>query len=168
MTATETSNIRKLLCDPDLGLIPHLEKCFKDLHSTSIAPTGKFKLEQYDIELGNCHTQKHPSEQKPIVTQSMLIKIPLTGKVEDKIELFLIATELQNQIDTIIIEWSALERRQYDIHGIPLKQPITKIDGEMNYNLVFDRPNYCCVTLCRQFDLTYAANFRSRSTADCI
>jgi hypothetical protein len=142
-----------------LGLIPHLEKCLKDLHVNSIGRADKFRLEKYDIELGNCHTQKHPSEQKPIVTQSMSIKIPLTGKVEDKIELFLIATEWQNKIDTIIIEWSALERRQYDIHGIPLKQPVTKIDGAMNYNLVFDRPSYCCVTLCRQFDLTYAASF---------
>ncbi|MCU0543816.1 MAG: hypothetical protein MUE44_16835 [Oscillatoriaceae cyanobacterium Prado104] len=159
MTATETSNIRKLLCDKDLGLIPHLEKCLKDLQANSIAPAEKFKLEHYDIELGTCYTQKHPSEQKPIVTQSMSIKIPLTGKVEDKMELFLIASELQNKIDIRIIEWSALERRQYDIHGIPLKQPVTKIDGEMNYNLVFDRPNFCCITLCRQFDLTYAANF---------
>ncbi|MBD0308989.1 MAG: hypothetical protein ICV80_12950, partial [Microcoleus sp. T1-bin1] len=74
-------------------------------------------------------------------------------------QLYLIATELQNQIDIKIIDWSALERRQYDIHGIPLKQPITKIDGEMNYELVFDRPHYCCITLCRQFDLSYAANF---------
>jgi hypothetical protein len=57
-------------------------------------------------------------------------------------ELYLIATELQNQIDIKIIDWSALERRQYDIQGISLKQPITKIDGEMNYELVFDRPNY--------------------------
>ena len=56
--------------------------------------------------------------------------------------IYLIATELQNQIDIKIIDWSALERRQYDIQGIPLKQPITKIDGEMNYELVFDRPNY--------------------------
>jgi len=89
----------------------------------------------------------------------VLIKIPLTGKVPDKMQLYLIATELQNQIDIKIIDWSALERRQYDIQGIPLKQPITKIDGEMNYDLVFDRPNYCCITLCRQFDLSYAANF---------
>ena len=72
----------------------------------------------------------------------MLIQIPLAGKVQDKMELYLIATELQNQIDIKIIDWSALERRQYDIQGISLKQPITKIDGEMNYELVFDRPNY--------------------------
>jgi hypothetical protein len=159
MTVTETSNIRKLLCDPDLGLIPHLEKCLKDLHSSAMASGEKFKVEPYDIELKSCHTQKHPNDQKPIVTQSVLIKIPLTGKVQDKMQLYLIATELQNQIDIKIIDWSALERRQYDIHGIPLKQPITKIDGEMNYELVFDRPNYCCITLCRQFDLSYAANF---------
>jgi hypothetical protein len=57
-------------------------------------------------------------------------------------QLYLIATELQNQIDIKIIDWSALERRQYDIQGTPLKQPITKIDGEMNYELVFDRPHY--------------------------
>jgi hypothetical protein len=156
---TEISNIRKLLCDPDLGLIPHLEKCLKDLHSSSLVSKDKFKLEPYDIELGTCHTHKLPNEQKPLVTQSVLMKVPLTGKVQDKMELFLLVAELQNQIDFKIIDWSALERRQYDIHGIPLKQPITKIDGEMTYNLVFDRPNYCCITLCRQFDLTYAANF---------
>ena len=142
MTVTETSNIRKLLCDPDLGLIPHLEKCLKDLHSSAMASGEKFKVEPYDIELKSCHTQKHPNDQKPIVTQSVLIKIPLTGKVPDKMQLDPIATELQNQIDIKIIDWSALERRQYDIHGIPLKQPTTKIDGEMNYELVFDRPNY--------------------------
>jgi len=142
MTVTETSNIRKLLCDPDLGPIPHLEKCLKDLHSSAIASGEKFKVEPYDIELKSCHTQKHPNDQKPIVTQSVLIKIPLTGKVPDKMQLDPIATELQNQIDIKIIDWSALERRQYDIHGIPLKQPTTKIDGEMNYELVFDRPNY--------------------------
>ncbi|MBD1827134.1 hypothetical protein NDI47_09325 [Microcoleus vaginatus GB1-A2] len=159
MTVTETSNIRKLLCDSDLGLIPHLEKCLKDLHSSAIASGEKFKVEPYDIELKSCHTQKYPNDQKPIVTQSVLIKIPLTGEVQDKMQLYLIATELQNQIDIKIIDWSALERRQYDIQGIPLKQPITKIDGEMNYELVFDRPNYCCITLCRQFDLSYAANF---------
>jgi len=156
---TEISNIGKLLCDPDLGLIPHLEKCLKDLHSSSLVSQDKFKLEPYDIELGTCHTHKLPNEQKPLVTQSVLMKVPLTGKVQDKMELFLLVAELQNQIDFKIIDWSALERRQYDIHGIPLKQPITKIDGEMTYNLVFDRPNYCCITLCRQFDLTYAANF---------
>ncbi|MEG4803421.1 hypothetical protein QUB63_21920 [Microcoleus sp. ARI1-B5] len=159
MTVTETSNIRKLLCDPDLGLIPHLENCLKDLHTSAIANGEKFKVEPYEIELKSCHTQKHPNDQKPLVTQSVLMKIPLTGKVQDKMHLYLIATELQNQIDIKIIDWSALERRQYDIHGIPLKQPITKIEGEMNYELVFDRPNYCCITLCRQFDLTYAANF---------
>ena len=129
MTVTETSNIRKLLCDPDLGLIPHLEKCLKDLHSSAKASGDKFKVEPYDIELKSCHTQKHPNDQKPIVTQSVLIKIPLTGKVPDKMELYPIATELQNQIDI-------------KIQGIPLKQPIAKIDGEMNYELVFDRPNY--------------------------
>ena len=129
MTVTETSNIRKLLCDPDLGPIPHLEKCLKDLHSSAMASGEKFKVEPYDIELKSCHTQKHPNDQKPIVTQSVLIKIPLTGKVPDKMELYPIATELQNQIDI-------------KIQGIPLKQPIAKIDGEMNYELVFDRPNY--------------------------
>jgi len=142
MTVTETWNIRKLLCEPDLGPIPHLEKCLKDLHSSARASGDKFKVEPYDIELKSCHTQKHPNDQKPIVTQSVLIKIPLTGKVQDKRELYPIATELQNQIDIKIIDWSALERRQYDIHGIPLKQPITKIDGEMNYELVFDQPNF--------------------------
>ena len=142
MTVTETWNIRKLLCEPDLGPIPHLEKCLKDLHSSARASGDKFKVEPYDIELKSCHTQKHPNDQKPIVTQSVLIKIPLTGKVQDKMQLYLIATELQNQIDIKIIDWSALERRQYDIHGIPLKQPITKIDGEMNYELVFDQPNF--------------------------
>lgn len=159
MTVTETSNIRKLLCDPDLGLIPHLEKCLKDLHASSLLSKDKFKVEPYDIELGNCHTQKFPNEQKPLVTQLVLMKIPLTGKVQDKMELFLLASELQNQIDLKIIDWSALERRQYNIHGIPLKQPVIKIDGEMNYNLVFDRPHYCCITLGRQFELTYAASF---------
>jgi hypothetical protein len=104
MTVTETSNIRKLLCDPDLGLIPHLEKCLKDLHSSAIASGEKFKVEPYDIELKSCHTQKHPNDQKPIVTQSVLIKIPLTGKVQDKMQLYLIATELQNQIDIKIID----------------------------------------------------------------
>ncbi|MEG3937633.1 MULTISPECIES: hypothetical protein [unclassified Microcoleus] len=159
MTVTETSNIRKLLCDPELGLIPHLEKCLKDLHSSAIASGEKFKVEPYDIELQSCDTQKHPNDQRPIVTQSVLIKIPLTGKAEDKMHLFLIASDLQNQIDIKIIDWSALERRQYDIHGIPLKQPITKIEGEMKYDLVFDRPNHCCITLCRKFDLIYAANY---------
>ena len=142
MTVTETSNIRKLLCDPDLGLIPHLEKCLKDLHSSAIASGENFKVEPYDIELKSCHSQKYPNDQKPIVTQSVLIQIPLTGKVQDNMELYLIATELQNKIDIKIIDWSALERRQYHIQGIPLKQPITKIDGEMNYELIFDRPNY--------------------------
>ncbi|MFS8119490.1 MAG: hypothetical protein ACMG55_13540, partial [Microcoleus sp.] len=104
MTVTETSNIRKLLCDPDLGLIPHLEKCLKDLHSSAIASGEKFKVEPYDIELNNCHTHKHPNDQRPIVTQSVLIKIPLTGKAEDKMHLFLIASDLQNQIDIKIID----------------------------------------------------------------
>jgi hypothetical protein len=108
----------------------------------ALASGEKFKVEPYDIELKSCHTQKYPNDQKPIVTQSVLIKIPLTGKVQDKMELYPIATELQNQIDIKVIDWGTLERRQYDIHGIPLKQPITKIDGEMNYELVFDRPNY--------------------------
>jgi hypothetical protein len=154
---TDISNIRKLLCDEDLGLIPHLEKCLKDLH-TSEAFKDRFKLESYDLELGNCHTQKLPNDQKPLVTQLVIMKFPLVGKVENKMQLFLLVAELQNKIDMTIIDWSALERRQYDIHGIPLKQPITKIDGEMNYNLVFDKPDYCCITLCRQFDLTYAAH----------
>ena len=76
MTITDTSNIRKLLCDPDLGLIPHLEKCLKDLHTSSLVSEDKFKLEAYDIELGHCHTQKFPNEQKPVVTQLVLMKFP--------------------------------------------------------------------------------------------
>ena len=72
MTVTETSNIRKLLCDPDLGLIPHLEKCLKDLHSSAIATGEKFKLEPYDLELGHCHTYKLPNEQKPHPTVNPL------------------------------------------------------------------------------------------------
>jgi hypothetical protein len=110
MTVTETSNIRKLLCDPDLGLIPHLEKCLKDLHSSAIATGEKFKLEPYDLELGHCHTYKLPNEQKPLVTQLVLMKFPLTGQVQDKMELCLLVAELQNQIDIKIIDWSALER----------------------------------------------------------
>jgi hypothetical protein len=103
------------------------------LHSSAIANGDKFKVEPYDIELKSCHTQKHPNDQKPLVTQLVLMKIPLTGKVQDKIHLYPLATELQNPIDIKIIDWSALERRQYDIQGIPLKQPIAKIDGQMNY-----------------------------------
>jgi hypothetical protein len=156
---TEQSNIRKLLCSPDLGLLPHIERCLNDWLGTLTGEGNIFQLDPYDLELGNCYTHRSTNGQKPLVTQSVSLKFMLTGIVEDKLKLLLFASELQNLIDIKIIDWSAMERRQYDIHGIPLKQPVTKIDGKICYELATDPSNTCYITLHRQFDLAYAANF---------
>lgn len=155
----EQSNIRKLLCSPDLGLLPHIERCLNDWLATFTDERNIFQLDPYDLELGTCHTHRSANDQKPLVTQSVSIQFMLTGVVEDKLKLLLLASELQNLIDIKIIEWSALERRQYDIHGIPLKQPVTTIEGEIDYELATDTSNTCYIILYRQFELTYAANY---------
>lgn len=155
---TESSNIRKLLCDPDLGLIPHLDKSIKDLQASLLQDFSQFKLAPYDFEFGHCHTHKSTNESKPLVTQLISLRFSLTGQVADKLQLFLLAAELQNHIDIKLIEWSALERRQYDIHGIPLKQPVTKIEGDMDYQVPSSDGKSCQITLHRQFEVTYLAH----------
>ena len=156
---SEQSNIRKLLCSPDLGLLPHIERCLNDWLATFAGESNIFQLHPYDLELGNCHTHRSANDKNPLVSQSVSIELMLTGVVEDKLKLLLLASELQNLIDIKIIEWSALERRQYDIHGIPLKQPVTTVEGEIDYEVATDSSKDCYVILHRQFELTYAANF---------
>ncbi len=153
----ESSNIRKLLCDRDLGLIPHLEKCLNDFQASLSGTHSTFHVGSYDVELGTANTHRSANEQKPLVTQSISLTVPLAGLAQDKLELFLLGSELQNKIDLKIIEWSELERRQYDIHGIPLKQPVTRIEGAIEYQLAVDPANSSRLMIQRKFDITYGA-----------
>ncbi|WP_238360703.1 hypothetical protein [Iningainema tapete] len=74
----------------------------------------------------------------------------------EKLNLLLLASELQNLIDAAIFEWSNREWYQFEK---PLKRPVTQITGGLNYELLENQANTCRITLYREFDITYPLTF---------
>ncbi len=154
---TETSNIRKLLSDPNLGLLPHIDKSLKEMQFDFGNQQENFKWEPYDLEFGECQTHMTPNDIKPIVSQLVSIRFPVLGQIKDKFEILMLAAEFQNSLDAAIIDWSTRERSQYD--NKPLRRPVSTITGKLDYELVKEPANSCRVTIYRDFELTYAATF---------
>ena len=153
---SEISNIRKLLTDPSLGLLPNLERRLKDLETNLINQRQDFHLEGYDLDLGKCQTDATANEPRPLVTQAVSMKFPMTGRGEDKFELLLLASEFQNKLDTTIFQWSNLEWSQFEK---PLKRQVTHVAGRIDYTLIDPSVNSCRITVYRDFDLTYTVTF---------
>jgi len=154
---TETSNIRKLLSDPHLGLLPQIDKSIKDIQTNFTQYKEVFHFEPYDLEWGSCQTHVTPNDARPIITQTITMKFPIVGLAKDKLELLILAAEIQNNLDATIMDWSTRERVQYD--NKPLRRPITTVSGKLDCQMLDQSGNYCCITLYREFELTYAASF---------
>ncbi|MFB2839093.1 hypothetical protein [Floridanema evergladense] len=154
---SEISNIRKLLSDPNLGLFPQIDKTIKDIQTNFSEYKETFHFEHYDLELGTCHSQVTPNDARPIIAQSLVMKFPIIGLTKDKFELLMLAAEIQNNLDATIMDWSTRERSQYD--NKPLRRPITAVSGKIDFQTVDKPSNSCCVTIYREFELTYAASF---------
>ncbi|HEY9848834.1 MAG TPA: hypothetical protein V6D28_05220 [Leptolyngbyaceae cyanobacterium] len=151
----EHTNIRKLLSDPSLGLLPHIDKSLNEIQDNFGDKQEIFNLHPYDVNFGECQTHVTPNDVKPIVTQIVSIGFPLTGLVKNKVELLILAAEFQNAIDAGIIDWSTRERSQYD--NKPLRRPVSTITGKLDYEVLSEPANSCRMTIYREFELTYAA-----------
>lgn len=151
----EHSNIRKLLSDPSLGLLPHIDKSIKEIQNNFGDKQEIFNLHPYDVNFGECQTHMTPNDVKPIITQIVSISFPLTGLVKNKFELLILAAEFQNAIDAAIVDWSTRERSQYD--NKPLRRPVSTITGKLDYETLAQPPNSCRITIRRDFELTYGA-----------
>lgn len=154
---TEASNIRKLLSDQNLGLLPYIEKSLKDIQEKLGEKQDIFQMEPYDFEFGECQTHVTPNDVKPLVNQIVSMKFALKGAAKDKFELLMLAAELQNYLDVAIVDWSTRERSQYD--NKPLRRPISTITGKVDYEVMADPPSSCRVIIYRDFELTYAATY---------
>lgn len=150
----QSSNIRQLLTDTKLGLLPQLDSRLQEVEKKFQQQIETLKLGAYDLELGGCNTIAS-NEPRPVITQSVTLKLFLTGEHQDKLELFLLASELQNIVDAAILEWSNREWHQFEK---PLKRPLTQITGGLEYE-VNDKLTASRVTLYRQFDLIYNLSF---------
>ncbi len=153
---TEPSNIRKLLTDPKLGLIPQLEQCLNDIEVSFGDKLENLHLEPYDFQFGSCNTSATTNGPRPLITQSISMRFPITGSAEDQFELLLLASEVQNTLDAAIFDWSNLEWYQFEK---PLKRPVTQITGYLDYKLLEQPANSCRITVYREFDFTYAVTF---------
>ncbi|RUR85923.1 hypothetical protein ACF3DV_23210 [Chlorogloeopsis fritschii PCC 9212] len=151
---SQPSNIRQLLTDAKLGLLPYLDERLKTIE-TSFKQVENLQLQPYDLLFGDCNTIA-ANEPRPLITQSISLKIFLTGNTKDKFELLLIASELQNMVDAAVFEWSNREWHQFEK---PLKRPITQITGGLDYELLQDAANICRLTIYREFGLTYPLTF---------
>ena len=152
---SETYNIRKLLSDQNLGLLPYIEKSLKEIQNRFADKQEIFQLDTYDLQFGECQTHVTPNEAKPIVTQVVSMRFPVKGLAKDKIELLMLAAEFQNWLDAAIVDWSTRERSQYD--NKPLRRPVSTITGKLDCELLAQPANSCRVTIYRDFELTYAA-----------
>ncbi|MEO3705436.1 hypothetical protein [Trichormus azollae] len=85
---TQPSNIRQLLTDAKLGLLPYLDNRLNDIANSS-QQLENLHLEPYDIELGECNTIA-ANEPRPLITQSVSLKCFITGSSKDKLELLLL------------------------------------------------------------------------------
>ncbi|ARV62356.1 hypothetical protein BZZ01_30345 [Nostocales cyanobacterium HT-58-2] len=151
---TQPSNIRQLLTDTKLGLIPHLDNRLKTIENL-LQQQENLEFQPYDLLFGECKTLA-ANEPRPLITQSISLIFFMTGNAEDKLELLLLASELQNTVDAAIFEWSNHEWHQFEK---PLKRPVTQIAGGLDYELLESSPDSCYITLFREFDLTYPLTF---------
>jgi hypothetical protein len=154
---SEISNIRKLLSDPSLGLFPQIDQAIKDIQTNFTEYKEVFHFEHYDLELGTCQTHVTANDARPIISQFVIMKFPIVGLIKDKFELLILAAEIQNNLDATIMDWSTRERSQYD--NKPLRRPITAVAGKIEFQTIDKPSNSCCVTISREFELTYAASF---------
>jgi len=152
---SEPSNIRKLLTDSSLGLLPLVDKYFKDIETSSFGEElEEFQLKPYDLNLGECNTLAAVNETRPLITQAVAISFPLVGLAKDKFELLLLASEFQNMLDATILEWSNREWYQFEK---PLKRPVTQLVGRLDYELL--KQSTCQITVYREFELIYVVTF---------
>ncbi|HEY9301589.1 MAG TPA: hypothetical protein VIQ31_35555 [Phormidium sp.] len=154
---SEISNIRKLLSEPNLGLFPRIDQAIKDIQTNFTEYKKVFHFEHYDLEFGTCQTHVTANDARPIISQLVIMKFPMIGLVKDKFELLMLAAEIQNNLDATIMDWSTRERSQYD--NKPLRRPITAVGGKIDFQIIEQPNNSCCVTIYRDFELTYAASF---------
>ncbi|MBD2295958.1 hypothetical protein H6G06_21385 [Anabaena sphaerica FACHB-251] len=151
---TQPSNIRQLLTDAKLGLLPYLDNRLNEI-ANSWQQLENLRLEPYDIELGECNTIA-ANEPRPLITQSVSLRCYIAGSIKDKLELLLLASELQNSLDATIFEWSNREWYQFEK---PLKRPVTQITGGLDYELLENPPHSCRLAIYREFDLIYTISF---------
>jgi hypothetical protein len=151
---TQNSNIRQLLTDAKLGLLPYLDESLNEIQ-TYFGQQGNLQFQPYDVQLGECTTIS-ANEPRPSITQSISLKFYITGSFKEKLQLFLLASEMQNTVDAAIFEWSNREWHQYEK---PLKRPVTQITGGLNYELLENSTDSCRITLKREFGLIYPVSF---------
>ncbi|WP_066376308.1 MULTISPECIES: hypothetical protein [unclassified Anabaena] len=151
---TQPSNIRQLLTDAKLGLLPYLDQRLQEIANSWKQP-DTLQLQPYDLNFGECNTSA-ANEPRPVISQSIAVKFFIIGSISEKLELFLLASELQNDVDAAIFEWSNREWYQFEK---PLKRPVTQITGGLDYEVLENPSNTCQITLYREFDLIYAVSF---------
>jgi hypothetical protein len=151
---TQSSNIRQLLTDAKLGLIPYLDQRLQEIVN-SWQQRQNIELQPYDIYLGECNTSA-ANEPRPLISQSISLKFFIIGSIQERLELFLLTSELQNDLDATIFEWSNREWYQFEK---PLKRPVTQITGGLDYEVLENLSNTCRMTLYREFDLIYSVSF---------
>ncbi|MEB3179296.1 MAG: hypothetical protein VKL59_09730 [Nostocaceae cyanobacterium] len=151
----QTSNIRKLLTDTKLGLLPYLDNRLQEIEKSWQEQQQNLQFVPYDIQLRDCNTLA-ANEPRPMITQGVSLKFALNGSRENKLALLLLASELQNSVDAAIFEWSNREWHQLEK---PLKRPVTQITGGLDYEALEQPANSCRMTIYRQFDITYSISF---------
>ncbi|MCX7595711.1 MAG: hypothetical protein N2235_18515 [Fischerella sp.] len=155
---TQISNIRQLLTDAKLGLLPHLDERLQRTKKSFQERHKNLEFQPYDLLFSDCNTLA-ANEPRPLITQSITLKLSMTGTAKDKFELLLLASELQNTVDAAIFEWSNREWHQLEK---PLKRPITQITGGLDSEFLQHPAESCRVTIYREFDLTYTLIFENK------
>lgn len=152
---TQISAIRKLLTDTKLGLLPHLDERLQEVAQLFQQQQKNLLLLPYELQLGNCQTIA-ANEPRPLITQSISLKLFMSGSGQHKIELLLLASELQNAVDAAIFAWSNREWHQFEK---PLKRPVTQILGGLEDELLDNSTQSYRITIYREFDLIYTLSF---------
>ncbi|MBW4643419.1 MAG: hypothetical protein KME23_10585 [Goleter apudmare HA4340-LM2] len=152
---TQMSNIRKLLTDSKLGLLPHLDERLQEIEKLFQQQQENLQFPPYELQFGNCNTLA-ANEPRPLITQSVSLQLFMTGSAKDKLELLLLASELQNAVDAAIFEWSNREWYQFEK---PLKRPVTQIVGGLDGELLDNAAKSYRITIYREFDLIYTLSF---------
>lgn len=151
----QISHIRKLLTDNKLGLLPHLDECLQEIEKLFQQQQENLLFPPYELQFGNCNTIA-ANEPRPLITQSISLKLFMTGSGENKLELLLLASELQNAVDAAIFTWSNREWHQFEK---PLKRPVTQILGGLEDELLDNSNQSYRITIYREFDLIYTLSF---------
>jgi hypothetical protein len=152
---TQPSNIRQLLTDTKLGLLPHLDNRIDELEKKLKQEYQNLQIQTYNLQFGDCSTLS-ANEPRPLITQLISLEFFIAANAEDKLELFLLASELQNTVDAAIYEWSNQEWHQFEK---PLKRPVTQITGGLDYQLLENSATSCRISIYREFGLTYPVIF---------